>query len=79
MAQQYRRGELALFLDESGSPKPNPRNSAPFFAMGGVLVERADESTIETLLAEFKDRWEIDPNVPLHGNEIRSQKNALHG
>ena len=74
MDQQYRKGEFALFLDESGSPKPNPRDSAPFFAMGGVLVERADESTIDTLLAEFKARWAIDPNVPLHGNEIRSQK-----
>lgn len=28
--------EFALYLDESGSPKPSPDDSSPFFAMGGV-------------------------------------------
>lgn len=31
------KGDFALYLDESGSPKPDPNDSARFFAMGGVM------------------------------------------
>ena len=66
--------EFALYLDESGSPKPNPDDSSPFFAMGGVLIERSNEGRIKSLLVEFKNRWNINLEIPLHGNEIRSRK-----
>lgn len=66
--------EFALFIDESGSAKPNPKDQAPFFAMGGIIVKRSDEALIESLLAGFKERWNINPDTPLHGNEIRSRK-----
>lgn len=55
-ASSYGEGEFALYLDESGSPKPDPNDSAPFFAMGGVLLERSNEDVINTLVAEFKSR-----------------------
>lgn len=74
MTLKSEKEEFALFLDESGSAKPNPKDQAPFFAMGGVLVRRADETTIESLIASFKERWNISQKVPLHGNEIRSKK-----
>ena len=61
-------------MDESGSPKPNPRDSASYFAVGGVLIQHKDESSIRLQIADFKQRWEIDESVPLHGNEIRSRK-----
>jgi len=61
-------------MDESGSPKPNPRDSASYFAVGGVLIQRKDESSISLQIADFKQRWGIDESVPLHGNEIRSRK-----
>lgn len=64
--------EFALYLDESGSPKPSPDDSSPFFAMGGVLIERSNEDMINSLLVDFKNRWNIPQNIPLHGNEIRS-------
>ena len=66
--------EFALFIDESGSPKPNPKDSAPYFAFGGVLVKRVDEAIIEQAVADFKQRWNISLDTPLHGNEIRSNK-----
>lgn len=69
-----RKGEFALYLDESGSPKPDPNDSARFFAMGGVLIERSDEVIIKTLIAEFKIRWNIADEIPLHASEIRSRK-----
>ena len=66
--------EFALYLDESGSPKPSPDDSSPFFAMGGVLIERSNEAIINSLLVDFKNRWNISQETPLHGNEIRSRK-----
>ena len=66
--------EFALFIDESGSPKPNPKDTVPYFALGGVLVKRVDEAIIEQAVADFKQRWNISLDTPLHGNEIRSKK-----
>lgn len=77
MIQTPDKEEFALFLDESGSPKPNPKDQAPFFAMGGVLVRRKDEAVIEDSITKFKERWNIDRKVPLHGSEIRSQKDRF--
>lgn len=68
------KGEYALFLDESGSRKPNPKDQAHFFALGGVFLERQNEEVVESLIASFKSRWQINPHVPLHGSEIRSKK-----
>jgi hypothetical protein len=66
--------KFALYLDESGSSKPSLDDSSPFFAMGGVLIERSNEDMINSLLVDFKNRWNIPQNTPLHGNEIRSLK-----
>ncbi|MEW5856114.1 MAG: DUF3800 domain-containing protein [Cyanobacteriota bacterium] len=66
--------EYHLYIDDSGSPKPDPNDPYPFFAMGGVLIERSNEHTIRTLLTDFKTRWNILEETPLHGNEIRSRK-----
>ena len=75
MSEEKKR-EFALFIDESGSPKPNPKDNTPYFALGGVLVERVDETIIEQAVADFKQRWSeyISYDTPLHGNEIRSKK-----
>lgn len=77
MNQSSQRGEFALFLDESGSPKPNPKDSAPFFAMGGILIDRRDEVIVEEKLTNFKNNWVIAEDIPLHGSEIRSKKNRF--
>lgn len=37
MTSPSRKGDFALYLDESGSPKPDPKDLARFFAMGGVM------------------------------------------
>jgi hypothetical protein len=68
------KSEFALFIDESGSPKPNPKDTTPYFALGGILVERIDEEIIKKAVADFKQRWHISLDTPLHGNEIRSRK-----
>ena len=61
-------------MDESGSPKPNPKDPTSYFAVGGVLIQHNDQSSICKQIADFKERWGIDETVPLHGNEIRSRK-----
>lgn len=66
--------EFALFIDDSGSAKPNPQDPYPLFAMGGVLLKRADETQVQKSIEDFKKRWNIPLEVPLHGNEIRSKK-----
>ena len=66
--------EFAFYIDESGSPKPNPKDSATYFAVGGLLVKRQDEITIQQQVTDFKKRWDIAEDIPLHGNEIRSRK-----
>lgn len=66
--------EFALYLDESGSQKPSPHDQASFFAMGGVIIERGSEKTIENLLNEFKEKWNINLNTPLHSTDMRSKK-----
>lgn len=68
---------FAFYMDESGSPKPNPKDAASYFAVGGVLIKRDDESTIRRMISEFKTRWGIDEKTPLHGNEIRSRKKSF--
>lgn len=68
------RKEYAFYMDESGSPKPSPKDKAGYFAVGGVLVERCNEDLIAQSVSNFKCRWEIKQDTPLHGNEIRSQK-----
>lgn len=75
MSEEKKR-EFALFIDESGSPKPNPKDNTSYFALGGVLVERVDEAIIEQAVADFKQRWSeyISHDTALHGNEIRSKK-----
>lgn len=66
--------EFALFIDDSGSPKPNRKDNSPHFAMGGVLVKRSDEIVIYDRVKQFKQRWNIPEETPLHANEIRSKK-----
>jgi hypothetical protein len=74
MIQADMEGELAFFIDESGSRKPNPQDPARYFALGGVLLNRNDESLVEARVKDFKQRWNIPDETPLHGNEIRSRK-----
>lgn len=69
--------KFALYIDESGSPKPNPNDAATYFAVGGVLIKHQDESIIRQQVDEFKKRWHIESGVPLHGNEIRSRKKTF--
>ncbi|WNN89779.1 DUF3800 domain-containing protein [Gloeocapsopsis dulcis] len=71
--------EFALYLDDSGSPKPNPNDQCPFFGMGGVLINRGHEQIIEALVLEFKQRWNIAVDIPLHGSEIHSRKTIMIG
>ncbi|MBN3946405.1 MAG: DUF3800 domain-containing protein [Nostoc sp. NMS7] len=69
--------QFALYLDESGSQKPSPHDQALFFAMGGVIIKRGDESIIESSLNGFKTRWEINLDTPLHSTEMRSKVNKF--
>ena len=64
--------EYGLYLDESGSAKPSPRDPFEYFSLGGVLVKRADEQAVRDKLIKFKQDWSI-PSVIIHGASIRSR------
>ncbi|NJK28724.1 MAG: DUF3800 domain-containing protein [Acaryochloris sp. RU_4_1] len=70
---QPKQGEFTLFIDESGSPKPNPKDRAKYFALGGVLLEREDETFIASEVSAFKQRWSslldsiIFPHITTNG------------
>ncbi len=63
-----------LYIDDSGSPKPNPLDPTPYFALGGVLIHENDNEKIRENVGAFKNQWGISADVPLHGSEIRSRK-----
>lgn len=69
--------EFALYVDDSGSPKPNPKDATPYFAMGGVLIERGDEEQIENEVRAFKEEWKIPLEVALHGAKIRAKRDSF--
>jgi len=48
--------EFIIYIDESGSAKPNPKDQCPIFAMGGVLIKSNDEQIIKQLVSDFKTR-----------------------
>lgn len=68
-----------LYLDESGTRHPDhsqgnaPQHGYDWFAVGGVLVNEADEEEVRNLYAQFTEKWDI--STPLHSSEIRAQKN----
>src|SRR5271157_4969341 len=66
--------EFGLFIDDSGSQKPNIKDPSPHFAMGGILVKRQDSDMVAKSIEQFKKQWGIPLTVPLHGSEIRSMK-----
>ncbi len=71
-----------LYIDESGSQQPSLQDQTPFFAMGGVLIERKDEDIINSSVTNFKTSWYPklkipDLSVPLHYTDIRSKKKAF--
>ena len=71
---QSHSGEFALFIDESGSPKPSFKDANRHFALGGIFLARQNEHIVESRVLEFKQRWDMQPAIPLHGSEIRSKK-----
>jgi hypothetical protein len=68
----------ALYVDDIGSGTPGTRDAFPYFGLGGVLIKRSDESTVRSLLRQFKDKWNIERETPLHGAEIRTMKDRFH-
>jgi len=63
-----------LYLDESGVGRPGFRDEYEFFAFGGILIRKPAEAELLAKLADFKNRWGISQEVPLHAVEIRSEK-----
>lgn len=66
--------DFTLYLDDSGSPKPSLGDTTPHFALGGILVNNNVEDSIIENVREFKGRWALGYDIPLHSTEIRSRK-----
>lgn len=63
--------DYVLYIDESGSS--HPKDSYPYFSMGGILLYHEDKKQIDRLVFDFKQRWNI--GGPLHSHEIRHRIN----
>lgn len=63
-----------LYLDESGVGKTGERDEYDYFGFGGILVRKPEEAKIEESLIQFKKRWSISRDIPLHACEIRSMR-----
>lgn len=61
-----------LYLDESGVGRPGNKDYE-YFVFGGILVHKPDEQQLLDRLAAFKNKWQIDQEIPLHACEIRSK------
>lgn len=68
----------ALYIDDVGSSMPGTRDDFPNFGLGGIIVNREDESSIKNILRNFKNEWGIPQKIPLHGSEIRARKERYH-
>lgn len=68
----------ALYVDDIGSGTPGTRDEFSYFGLGGVIVNRADETAIRKQIRQFKRDWDIDEEIPLHGAEIRAMKARFH-
>jgi hypothetical protein len=66
--------EYLLYLDDIGSGKPGLNDAFPMFGLGGCIVKKSDEPIVRQLLRDFKQKWGIALNIPLHGAEIRAEK-----
>lgn len=66
--------EYSLYLDDIGSGTPGLKDDFAVFGLGGCLMKRSDEPTILKTLRQFKQKWGIKLDIPLHGSEIRSRK-----
>jgi hypothetical protein len=71
---EFKDTDYALYLDDIGSGTPGLKDDFPMFGLGGFIVKRSNEVVIIDALRKFKDGWNIDRDIPLHGSEIRSRK-----
>jgi hypothetical protein len=79
MIEEIKAGTAyALYVDDIGSGTPGTRDEFAYFGLGGVIVNRSDEGAIRKLIRQFKEEWNIDEKVPLHGAEIRTMKERFH-
>ncbi len=67
-----------LYVDDSGTRFSDKQQVArndemDHFALGGILVEKADKNILEENYKKFCKRWNI--SYPLHSTEIRGMRN----
>ena len=74
--------KLNLYIDDSGTRHPTrkvgrvPAHGRDWFALGGIIIDEADEGEARELHANFVAKWDF--TNPLHSSEVRSQnKNFL--
>jgi hypothetical protein len=70
-----------LYLDESGTRKPDKKPSNPtgndWFGIGGVLINDEDIMPANSAIEEFRARWPEMGDFPLHSIEIRSCRGSF--
>ncbi|MHA6886182.1 DUF3800 domain-containing protein [Ralstonia pseudosolanacearum] len=70
--------EYLFYIDDSGSRDPDrsrgTESSGPdWFALGGVLINSADEEVAKLAISDFRRRWAQMGDEPLHSYDIRNK------
>lgn len=69
---------LRYYIDDSGprnpDRKPDNRSNFDWFGLGGVLIDEADKSKAEDLIAKFRESWPELNGAPFHSYEIRNSQ-----
>lgn len=71
-----------LYMDDSGTRHPDrdlnrtPSHRHDYFALGGVLINDADEAKARRLHQSFCDKWEL--SFPLHSCDIRAKSKKFN-
>lgn len=67
-----------FYIDDSGTRHPDHKPGLPahghdWFALGGVIIDDADEQVARGQIQIFRDRWPQLRDRPLHSYEIRNR------
>jgi hypothetical protein len=75
--------EYHFYMDDSGPRDPDRKRSKDaaspdWFALGGLLINSADEETASAVITNFRNRWVKMGDEPLRSYNIRNKSAGFH-
>lgn len=74
--------ETHFYVDDSGARDPDRKRTAnstepDWFALGGLLIDAADEGAAKATIVAFRQRWPEMKNEPFRSYDIRNKKDRF--